>query len=116
MILAVRARVFAAVVVASLIAFAPVAADLCARSCESSVDQACPAHSPRPAPRCAHDHGVMSADLPRALSSASAPSVQQDAIVVSLALTVQMAGAEIPLTQLLHSPPHLAAPLPALRI
>ena len=114
--LEVRARVIAALVVASVVAVAPVANYLCARNCEAPADQACPSHSPKPAPNCGHNHGVMSADLPRALASAGTPFGQPATIAAPVAFAIQIDSADVPLAQLLHSPPHLAAPLPALRI
>jgi hypothetical protein len=113
--LAVLARAIPAFVVALLVAFAPLANDLCARSCETPVEQACPAHSPAPAQRCAHNHVAMNADLPRP-PSAFASSNRPVAILVSVIVTVPIASAEIPRSHFLHSPPRPAVPLLALRI
>jgi len=116
MSLAVRARAIPAFAVALLIALAPLANDLCARTCESPADAACPVHSPKPVPRCAHDHDVMSADLRRAAPWPMAPAGQPAAIVVSGPFLCGDGSADITPSRSVRRPPHIAEPLPALRI
>jgi hypothetical protein len=113
---AVLTRAIPAFAVALLIAFAPLANDLCARTCEAPADAACPVHSPKPAPRCTHDHGVMSADLRRAASSTPTLAGQPSAIAVSPPFWGGTSGADLTQSRLLRRPPHIAEPLPALRI
>jgi hypothetical protein len=113
--LAVLSRAIPAFAVALLIALAPLANDLCARTCESPADGACPVHSPKPAPRCAHDHNAMRADLRRAVP-APTPPAGQPAIVVTVTFSCGDGSSDITPSRLLRRPPHIAAPLPALRI
>ena len=99
----VRARALAAVVVTCAVTLTPLVNDLCARTCEQSVDATCRQHAPRPASQCAHDHRVMSADVPRVpacsagLSLLVAPvlvfAVEPDSAAFAFTSTIQ------------HSPP-----------
>lgn len=84
----VRARVVVAVTVGVLVTLTPLVNDFCARSCDRPTDASCPLHTPRPEPQCAHDHSVMSADLPRT-HHASDPQGSQPA---ALAVALQPAG------------------------
>jgi hypothetical protein len=114
--LGARARLIVAVAAGLLVTLTPFVNDVCARSCERPVEASCPQHAPRPESRCAHDHRVMTADLPRT-HHASGPQIAQPATLVAAFLpsnvTVTCCTASTPLQQ---SPPGTARALLALRI
>ncbi len=114
--LGARARLIVAVAAGWFITLAPFVNDICTHSCERPVEASCPQHAPRPESRCAHDHSVMSADLPRA-HHASGPQSAQPATLVTTFLPASAAdtccAASTPLQQ---SPPRTAKALLVLRI
>ena len=97
---------------ALLLTLTPIVNDLCARSCEQPVDTRCPQHEPAPESRCTHDHGVMSAALPRVASPASAPPLLAT-VPVALNDGIRHDAFDRPPSGLQYSPPRTAAvPIP----
>jgi len=105
-------RAISAVAAAILLTATPLVNDLCARNCERPAEASCPQHAPAPAPQCAHDHGVMSADLTRVqlLSSFQSPSAIEPIVIAEPELDRD--AIEIS-WRLRHSPPlPVASPTP----
>jgi hypothetical protein len=109
-------RVISTVAAAVLLTATPLVSDLCARNCERPAEASCPQHGPKPAPQCAHDHGVLSADLARiqSLSSFQCPSAVDHVVVAAPELDRR--SIEISWTRLRHSPPLPVASQTPLRI
>jgi hypothetical protein len=109
-------RVISTVAAVVLLTATPLVNDLCARNCERPAEASCPQHAPKPAPQCAHDHGVMSADLTRIqpLSSFQCPSAVDHVVVAAPEL--DRSSIEISWTRLRHSPPPPIASQTPLRI
>jgi hypothetical protein len=108
--------VISAVAAAILVTATPLVNDLCARNCERPAEASCPQHAPKPAPQCAHDHGVMSADLApvQPLSSFQSPSAVDHVVIAASRL--ERDAIEISWTRRRHSPPLPTASQTPLRI
>ena len=106
------------VILALVLALAPIANDICALGCERAQAPSCPLHEsqPRPAPdQCGHDHASVRADVARA-AHVVPPLVALLAPAQAIGVSPLEPAIAPATTDSLHAPPDRIARTAVLRI